>query len=863
MRTQPRSDGHTLALTLLAAAVTVVLVVIAGESSSRATTAAAPSVASSWRGLVGSRPRVAVGQRVIVVLRSPSLAQRVAAAGGRVRDRRERRWSAAVLASQRLLISRMAVQGVAIRPEYTYTRVLNGFSAAVDDAGIARLEQDGDVLGVYPVRPAYPASVATQTLLGPDFGLAGGHRADVAVSGLDGRGVTIALLDTGVDPATPYLRARILRPGIDVLGGSTDALPARKPDEPGQLERHGTQMAGLLVGGGGPAGLAGVAPGATVLPIRVAGWQLDATGHWAVYGRNDQVIAGLERAVDPNDDGDAHDAARIALVALAEPFAAFADGPEARAVEGALALDTLVVAAAGNDGAFGPGFGSIAGPGGAPGALTVGAVDARPTVDTVRVALRSGLRAFLDRPLPLSGVVRPTRLDLQVALPRGALAKHPRAPGLLDFFTRDGRSLVAGRAALVPGGTSPAPAAERAARAGASAVLLYGSRLPAGALGLDESVSVPVVSLPAAAARGLLDTLRRGHTAVVSIGRPRTLVNAEAGRVAAFSSTGLAFDGRVKPDLVAPGVALATSDVGADAEGGPRFATVNGSSAAAAVVAGAAALLAQARPALPAPTLKSLLVGNGIPIRDTSIAAQGNGLVDVGAAVAGEVTATPATLALGRAFGNGWGVRQTFMLQNVSTRTITGRLRVHQTREGASAVRVVVRPTRFALRRGRSLAVTVTATARSAPVGANPAEGAVVAAVTGGSRIRVPWLIAFGRPDTPLLGHIAIQRRTFKPSDTAPVPLYLDVGALVLAGGHQELRTASRLQLELFNAVGDDLGRLAELHDQFGRVGFGLTGRGPDGNPLPSGDYVLRVTAWPTDGGRPSRERIRFRIAAS
>ena len=114
-------------------------------------------------------------------------------------------------------------------------------------------------------------------------------------------------------------------------------------------------MAGLLVGAGGPGGLQGVAPGASVLPIRVAGWQPDAAATWRVYARTDQLIAGLERAVDPNDDGDAHDAARVALIALAEPFAAFADGPLARAAAGALALDTLVVAPAGNDGRGGPG----------------------------------------------------------------------------------------------------------------------------------------------------------------------------------------------------------------------------------------------------------------------------------------------------------------------------------------------------------------------------------------------------------------------------------------------------------------------------------------------------------------------------
>ena len=126
-------------------------------------------------------------------------------------------------------------------------------------------------------------------------------------------------------------------------------------------------MAGLLVGSGGPDGLQGVAPGATVFPIRVAGWQPDAEGRSIVYGRSDQLIAGLERAVDPDGDGDAHDAARIALIGLAEPFASFADSPESRAVEGALALDTLVVAPAGNDGAAGPLYGSLGGPSAATG----------------------------------------------------------------------------------------------------------------------------------------------------------------------------------------------------------------------------------------------------------------------------------------------------------------------------------------------------------------------------------------------------------------------------------------------------------------------------------------------------------------
>ena len=126
------------------------------------------------------------------------------------------------------------------------------------------------------------------------------------------------------------------------------------------------------------------------------------SGRWAVYSRTDQLIAGLERAVDPDGDGNAHDAARIALVGFAEPYAAFADSPASRAVKGALALDTVVVAPAGNDGPAGPVYGSISGPGGAPAALTVGAADLRAEVEQVRVTLRSGLRVLFDREVPLA-----------------------------------------------------------------------------------------------------------------------------------------------------------------------------------------------------------------------------------------------------------------------------------------------------------------------------------------------------------------------------------------------------------------------------------------------------------------------------
>ena len=856
----PRAEPRNAALLgLLVVSATAVLLATGGKSAGQ--TPVAATSASAWQGLVGSRPRVAPGRRVIVVLKTPSLAQRVAAAGGVVATEQERSWTTSVIAAQRLLVARLALSGVTVHPDYSFARVLDGFSAVIDPSAIPLIERDQDVVGVYPVRVAYPSSISTEVLSRVDYGPGSGHRPDVGISGVDGRGVTIALLDTGVDPAVPYLRGRVLA-GIDMVGGDAGALAAARPDDPSQLERHGTEMAGLLVGAGGPSGLSGVATGAAVLPIRVAGWQPDALGHWAIYARSDQIIAGLDRAVDPNDDGDAHDAARIALVPLAEPFAGFTDGPEARAASGALALDTLVVAPAGNDGAAGAGYGDIAGPGGAPDALTVGAADARKATTETRIVVRAGLDTLLDGSAFLAGAVAPpSQLDLEVAAPRGTLRGRGGAvPRLTDFFTRRGGSIDAGKAALVPMGASPALAAERAAAAGASAVLLYGGTAPpAGGLGLQEDVAVPVVSLPLAIARAMRARLASGTPPIVSLGRARSVAVADEGRVASFSSSGLAFDGRVKPDLVAPGVGLATADPGAGEDGSPQFATVNGSSAAAATVAGAAALLAQARPSLGADALKGLLVGTAGPIPLEPVTAQGSGTLDLGAAVAGELAAAPATLALGRSTGAGWRAEASFTLTNLSPRAVHVSLGVGTQDEGAAAVDFTLHPTSIHLRAGHTVLVKIGAVTASAASGTSTADGAIVARVAGGGQIRVPWAIAFGPDDAGLVTHAALSATSFTASDVTPALLTLDAGSVLSVSGEPEIRPLSQLDVDLWRADGTRVGLLARLRDVLpGRYTFGLTGRGPDGQLLPPGGYVVRVVAYPVDGQPPSRSRLPF-----
>jgi hypothetical protein len=846
MRTRRLSEAAVVILALAATALAV------GFGVSDRKVPSIVSQASSWRGLVGGgHPAVDVGQRVLVVLRSPSMAQRVAMNGGVATQRKERTWTRSALAAQRQLLAELSTRGIRPRIQFSYSRVLNGFSAPLDARAIAVLERRPEVAGVYPVRVAYPASVSSELLGVKGVARGASSLPSLRLPGYDGRGVTVALLDTGVDRAQPYLRGRIL-PGVDVVGGDPEVKAAQDPSGSGRVERHGTEMAGILVGAGGPGGVTGIAPGASVLPIRVAGWQQDETGGWAVYARTDQLIAGLERAVDPNLDGDAHDAARIALIGAAVSYGAFADSPEARAIQGALQLDTLTVAPVGNDGPAGPGYGSVSSPGGAPAALTAGAADLRADAEEVPVAVRAGLNVVLDRRLPLAGAVVSTHpQELELVAPR-----HGTPPTIERFFDPRGRSLVAGHAALIHGGDDPEAAIEQAAEAGATAVVVYGTQLPAGGLGLDEAVDVPVVSVPLRVAQSALSAIARTEHPTISVGVPSVVRNGDDGLIAPFSSRGLAFDGRVKPDVAAPGVALVTSEPGANEDGTPRFGTVNGSSPAAAVVAGAAAVLAQARPGLRGPDLKSLLTGKARAIPDTSVAAQGAGLVDLGAAAAGEIGADPSTLAFGRAQGDGWHAAQEVTIRSVSTRTLLVRIRSG----GNGGLVISSKPRWVRLKPGGHATVTLSARLNGAPPPGGSAEGSVLLVARGAGPLKVPWAITYGEPPESLISSVALSAGAFKPSDTTPAVLALQAGLVRQGAAGAEVHPVSKLDVELWRGK-RRMGLLARLRDLLpGRVAIGLTGRGPTGAVLRRGQYTVRLLAFPTSDGPPTSRTIAFSI---
>ena len=256
-------------LAVLAAAAIVVLVLVAAGGKETHSALAKPLPAGSWLGLVGEgRPQVELGQRYIVVLKAPSVADRVAHAGGLASEAQERAWTRDTLARQKKLLSRLALQGVRIQPDFSYARVLDGFAAQLDPRAVPLLERAPEVRGVYPVRATYPASTGTSRFdAALEDAAASSHMARLTLPGFSGNGVTIALLDTGVDLTTPYLRHRLAR-GVDIINPGGTAAAQASPLDPSQLERHGTEMAGVLVGHGGPFGLQGIAPKATLLQAK-------------------------------------------------------------------------------------------------------------------------------------------------------------------------------------------------------------------------------------------------------------------------------------------------------------------------------------------------------------------------------------------------------------------------------------------------------------------------------------------------------------------------------------------------------------------------------------------------------------------
>ena len=239
--------------------------------------------------------------------------------------------------------------------------------------------------------------------------------------------------------------------------------------------------------------------------------------------------------------------------------------------------------------------------------------------------------------------------------------------------------------------------------------------------------------------------------------------------------------------------------------------------------------------------------------------AQGAGLLDIGASAAAEFGVDTPSLAFGAADRKNWSSEQKVVVTNLTSRWL--RLSVDATQGGGAGLSISATPSRLKLRTGRSAAITLRASIRGNPVSAPPAEGTVsIASAAGTQPLRIPWTIPFSQPQAPLVTGLSLSMKAFAPSDTTPSVLSFQAGQ-VLTSGPAQIRPLARLDLELVTAAGTSLGLLVRMRDVLpGRYTLGLTGRDPQGNVLPKGDYRLLLRAVSPDGSRLTRRTVAFTI---
>ena len=462
--------------------------------------------------------------------------------------------------------------------------------------------------------------------------------ADVAQSslGLSGRGVTVAVMDTGIDYNHPDLGGcfgrgcRVTR-GYDFVGDDFDSssqnpaqhVPHPDPD-PDDCNGHGTHVSGIV---GANGGITGVAPEVRFHAYRVFGCEGTTTA--------DIMLAAMEMVAD--------DGADVLNMSIGSAFQ-WPQYPTAMAASQLVKHGIVVVASIGNDGASGL-YGASA-PGVGRDVIGVASFDnthanivsftISPDATSVGYIAAAGAPpppTTGSSPMARTGTSTSTA-DACVALPAGSLT---------------------GFVALIRRGTcSFYQKAFNAQTAGAVGVVLYNNvpGIVSPTVVGTPPITIPVVSI--SAAKGVLidSRLASGPVTMTWTSAVTSEPQPTGGLISGFSSYGLPPDLSFKPDIGAPGGTV-RSTLPLE-QGG--YGNLSGTSMASPHVAGAVALFLEAHPhtrpqeieqRLQNTARPALWWGNpGLGFLD-NVHRQGAGILRIDDAIEAEVTVSPGSLALG------------------------------------------------------------------------------------------------------------------------------------------------------------------------------------------------------------------------
>jgi minor extracellular serine protease Vpr len=403
-------------------------------------------------------------------------------------------------------------------------------------------------------------------------------------AGFNGLGITIAVIDTGVDYNHPDLFG--FGQNGKVIGGY-DYVD--NDDSPMDTNGHGTEVAGIIAADGQ---LKGIAPKSKILAYRVS-----QDGE-AVS--SDLIIKAIEQAV--KDDAD------IINISLGVNLT---NSRLDQAVSKAVEQGVVVVTAAGN---HGPDLASIGSPGINPNTITVGATYNNITSSLV-ATLEVGDKKY--QVLPMVGTL-PIDTPITAEIVFG---KYGRERDLIGQDIKNSILLVERGSDVEDEIVYFSDKEFNAAQAGALAIIVY-NNIPGLFYGElihefappDYNPSIPGVSISRGEGTVLRESLEQNTTGTLNVFYHPDFV-------AHFSSRGPVSPFYIKPDLVAPGAFINTTLT----DGKYNF--TSGTSFAAPHVSGSAALLLQKKSDLNPSEVKSLIVttsntvsdayGNNFPVEIT------------------------------------------------------------------------------------------------------------------------------------------------------------------------------------------------------------------------------------------------------
>ncbi len=554
------------------------------------------------------------------------------------------------LAQKPVLDKVLAAQGKILGQ---FTKSYNGLMVRVSGKDLAAIRALPGVKAVHRA-PEYVINMDVSVpLIGADY-----VQEDL---GFTGEGVTIAVIDSGIDythasfggagTAAAYAAndPDVIEPGSfptakviggwDFAGTGYDAggdygSPVPVPD-PDPLDEggHGSHVASTAAGLEVPGKIGtGVAPEASLYALKVFGAE----------GSTNLTMNAIEWAMDPNGDGDIADHVDVINMSLGSSFGpADPNDPDIIASNNAVAIGIIVVASSGNAGDSSYITGS---PAAASGNISVAA----STTGSAKLPfVKSGatevpylpansftstaLMTLVDVDL-VDGTG--TDVDETTGTDNGTLCNDADsgAPPVLTA-----QNALTGKLALIMrSGCSFEEKLTNAAGFGAIGAIIY-NHDPAGDY---ISMAVGTATLPAGFALnagGL--TLKGFHNLEVAVG-PDTNVKRfdsvlPADYVADFSSRGpRGTDSMLKPEITAPGVAIFAAQMGSGSEG----VSFNGTSMAAPHVAGVAALIRQAHPDWTVEQVKAAMMNTAVDLADLppdeqDVPRTGAGRVDAAAAV--------------------------------------------------------------------------------------------------------------------------------------------------------------------------------------------------------------------------------------